>query len=417
MRIAIVTPDDLSTLIFCKPFALRLAGHPSVTVYSVSSVDLYRAEITALPTIHVEIPMARFLSLAEDWSYFWRLRQIFAENRIDVAILFTTKPNIYGALAARAAGVKTVAIAVRGLGSAFLADSRPKVRLLKAITTTLYRAACTAANWVWFTNRNDREYFISRKIVPQPKTFLTSNAVNLTDFSVESVAPKAVAALRQELAMAEDDRAVIMVARLIWPKGIREFAEAARLLRERLPNLTFLLVAPEEKGSPNSVPPDYVREMERVANFRWLGFRKDVRELYALAGLAVLPSYYKEGGYPRALLEPMALGKPVIAADTEDCRAPVEDGVNGYVIPPKDAAALADRIARIMEDDELRKSFGQQSLAIVRARFDDRVVAEEVLERLGIRGAVDAAAEDPTASGPTVHAANAAYPMGPGHRP
>lgn len=139
MRIAIVTPDDLSTLIFCKPFALRLAGHPSVTVYSVSSVDLYRAEITALPTIHVEIPMARFLSLAEDWSYFWRLRQIFAENRIDVAILFTTKPNIYGALAARAAGVKTVAIAVRGLGSAFLADSRPKVRLLKAITTTLYR--------------------------------------------------------------------------------------------------------------------------------------------------------------------------------------------------------------------------------------------------------------------------------------
>ena len=105
---------------------------------------------------------------------------------------------------------------------------------------------------------------------------------------------------------------------------------------------------------------------------------------YALADLSVLPSYYKEGGYPRALLEAMALGKPVIAADTDECRGPVDDGRNGFLVPARDASALAQRIVRILDDDDLYEKFGRRSLERIRNEFDDRVVAREVLSAMSI---------------------------------
>lgn len=121
-----------------------------------------------------------------------------------------------------------------------------------------------------------------------------------------------------------------------------------------------------------------------LPNLIRLDFRKDVRELYAMADLAVLPSYYKEGGYPRALLEPMALGKPVIAADTDDCRGPVEDLGNGYLVPPRDAAALARSIDALYLDRGTGRRFGGRSLEIMRSCFDDEIVGRQVLAELGI---------------------------------
>ena len=166
-----------------------------------------------------------------------------------------------------------------------------------------------------------------------------------------------------------------MVARLVWSKGIREFGQAAELLKNRLPNLRFLLIASEEPNSQQAVPLSFVREMEKRANLTWVEFRKDVRDLFAMADLAVLPSYYKEGGYPRTLLEPMGMGKPVIAADTPDCRAPVEHCKNGFLVPPRDAGEVARPIEEIAVNPELAVAVGRRSLAPVWEQFDVRKVA------------------------------------------
>jgi glycosyltransferase involved in cell wall biosynthesis len=120
-------------------------------------------------------------------------------------------------------------------------------------------------------------------------------------------------------------------------------------------------------------------------SLQWLGFRKDVLELYALSDVAVLPSYYKEGGYPRALLEPMALAKPVIAADTDDCKGPVRHGENGFLVPPGDGKALAERIEELFKDPALRARFGSRSLEIMREEFDDRIVGMQVLAEMGLQ--------------------------------
>jgi N,N'-diacetylbacillosaminyl-diphospho-undecaprenol alpha-1,3-N-acetylgalactosaminyltransferase len=283
---------------------------------------------------------------------------------------------------AKLAGVSQIVLAVRGLGATFGQAHTPGERLVNAVASRSYRIACGLGSRVWFINPNDLAVFLRRRYVTQQKSLLTSNGIDLEVFATP-VSAQRLQQLREELKMHAGERAVIMVARIIWTKGVGEFVEAARLLAERMPQVRFLLVGPHEPGSPGEVPEEYVRAAERTANFSWLGFRKDMVELYALADLAVLPSYYKEA-YPRALLEPMAQAKPVIAADTDGCRDPVEHGRNGYLVPPKDAHALAEAIAKLMMDPDLAQEFGRCSLEKVRAEFDVKSVSREVLARLAL---------------------------------
>jgi glycosyltransferase involved in cell wall biosynthesis len=161
--------------------------------------------------------------------------------------------------------------------------------------------------------------------------------------------------------VAPNEIMIIMVARLIWAKGIKEFVETAISLYKLRPEFKFILVAPEESGSIGAVPSEYVLEAEGNANFLWLGFQKKVKPIYAIADLAVLPTFYKEGGYPRALLEPMAMGKPVITTDSEDCRGAIENGENGYLIPVKNSKALEDAIIKILDNDKIIQNFGNYS--------------------------------------------------------
>ena len=175
-----------------------------------------------------------------------------------------------------------------------------------------------------------------------------------------------------------------MIARMIWAKGIREFVEAAVSLNTALPSLHFVLVAPLEDGSEGAVPASYIERYKSKTNLHWLGFRDDIEALIKLCDVAVLPSYYKEGGYPRALLEPMAMGKPVIAADTTDCRGPVEHGVTGYLVPPRDSGELTKAIARLIEDPDLRKRFGAKSRDKIEQEFDEDVIVPQALTQLGV---------------------------------
>jgi N,N'-diacetylbacillosaminyl-diphospho-undecaprenol alpha-1,3-N-acetylgalactosaminyltransferase len=382
-RIALIAAADFDALIFSKPLCHELARHGYENLYTFSPVGLYAEELKTIPGVHIPIKMERFVAPLADLRYMWRIYRLLRRGRFETVITFTTKPNIYAAPMAKLAGTRQIVLAVRGLGATFSQAHTPGEWLVNALSSRFYRIACGLGSQVWFTNRNDMEMFLSRRYVTQQKILLTRNAIDLEVFAAP-VSAEHLQQLREELKMREGERAVIMVARLIWTKGVGEFVEAARLLSEQMPLVRFLLVAPYEPGSPGTVPEEYVRAAERTANFSWLGFRKDVVELYALADLAVLPSYYKEGGYPRALLEPMAQGKPVIAADTDDCRGPVEHGRNGYLIPPKNVHALADAIAKLMADRALAQEFGRRSFDKVRAEFDVKSVAHQVLTRLAL---------------------------------
>jgi N,N'-diacetylbacillosaminyl-diphospho-undecaprenol alpha-1,3-N-acetylgalactosaminyltransferase len=382
MRIAFVGPDDLSILLFCKRLIKILKQQNGHTIYTISPITYYQQEIDALGVCHLPISMDRFISPMKDLKFMHALYAVFTSRRIDAVINFSTKAIIYGGISAWLAGVPKIIGAVRGLGAVFIPATDFKSVALRRLVEGMYLMAAHSSHRMWFTNRDDLAYFLDRGLVSDDKVFMTTNSTNLEDFSPAALDPAQLTALRAKLGLTPGDLVVIMVARGVWSKGIREYVDAAQMLRERFPQAKFLLVGPVEEGSLDSVPPAYLQEGERRANFRWLGFRKDVRELYAISDLAVLPSYYKEGGYPRALLEPMAMGKPVITTDTIGCRGPVEPKKNGFLVPPRDTSALAAAMATLLENEDLRCRLGAYSRQKMEREFDDQVVIRKILMEL-----------------------------------
>ena len=386
MKIAVVCPDDLSVVLFCKGIidAVRTVEKSEVfvvcDVYGEGTNGYYTEVIKSWGVNHVPLKMNRHINLFADLRYTGSLYKIFRDHKIDTVINISTKPNIYGTLAARLAHVKRTLCSVWGRGTAFVDHADWTTKMLKYLLLSLYFVSFRLSSKVWFTNINDYDYFLSNNIVPKDKTILTKNYVSTDDYVPYALSNEKSVNYKKEFHLGDQDRVIIMVARMIWAKGVGEFAEAAEILRDRLPFVKFILVGPEETTSPDAVPEMYLKDAERKANFMWIGFRNDVKDLYALSDVAVLPSYYREGGYPRALTEPMAMGKPVIAADSIDCRAPVENGRNGFLVPIKDSKALAAAIETLMVDEKKREEFGRYSRMKAVTEYDEKVIVRQVVE-------------------------------------
>ena len=384
MKIAIVSPDDLSTLIFAKSISHLLATDKTAELVTISPVNLYSSEIERLPSRHIRVSMERHINIFSDLKYFIDMYNIMRRENFDYVITFTTKPNIYAAPAAKLSKVPVVTMAIRGMGSVFNSRSTLKEKLLLSLVTKMYSFACLVSDYVWFTNKYDLKYFVDNRISNASKTILTKNAINLKDFSWKNINYDELNVLKDELSIVSGDFVVILVGRLIKSKGIREYAEVAVKLYKNYPHIKFLLVAPEEKNSHEAIDKEYILDVESRSNLQWLGFRKDVRNLYALSDTSVLQSYYQEGGYPRALLEPMAYGKPVIAGDTDLCRGPVEHEKNGYIIPVRDTNSLSNAILKIESSREIQKKFGKYSKQKVELEFDDQIIIKEMLIKIGL---------------------------------
>jgi glycosyltransferase involved in cell wall biosynthesis len=388
MNIAFVGPDDLSIVLFCRGIIRSLKSIPDSKVFVICDIGRYKAEIDALGVTTVSVPMYRWMNPWEDARYCARLVGVMRQKEIEVVINFTTKANIYGAIAERIARVKKVIMHIVGLGSGFAGRRDFSGRMVRWIFVRLYRLACQLSDKVWFTNQRDREYFVSEDMVSASNAVLSRNYLDTSEYAPDVVCEQDKLEARTVCGVKAHDKVVIMVARMIWQKGIREYAEAAEMLVRSQPELKFLLVAPLETASRDAVPESYIREKEKTANFKWLGFQEDVKRLYAISDLAVLPTYYREGGYPRGLLEPMAMGKPVITTTSEDCRNTVEEGRNGLLVPPQDSKALALAIQRIVSSDELRKSMGEYSRVKAVRDFDERSIVNNALQELGLPVAI-----------------------------
>ncbi len=384
MKVAFVCPDGHSILLFCKGILKALRDAVEAEVSVLCSPGRYQKDIEALGVACIPVECYRFLSPVKDAQYLIALFRTFRREQFDLVIAFSTKPNIYATVAARLAGVRRVVVHVVGLGSAFSQTSNLKGRCMRFMFLQLYHLAFRLCSKAWFTNGNDLRYFLDLKMMSKSKAVLTRNYLNIDRFAPDSIDRDKISELKRELRIGDGERVVVMVARMIWQKGIREFAEAAELLKAEYPHIRFLLIAPLETGSPGAVPEDYIIEKEKTANLKWLGFREDLKNIYAMSDLAVLPSYYKEGGYPLGLLEPMALGKPVISSDSIDCCGPVEDGKNGFIVPARNSKALATAIASIFQDEKKRVSFGNYSRMKIEKEFDERDVIREAFDKLGL---------------------------------
>lgn len=384
MKVVMVESEDFAFWNL-RRYLITALMEQGIELILVTPDGPYVPMLIGLGLKHVRVSIRRCISPLSDIKLFFDLYRVFRSEKPDVVHNMTSKPNTYGSLAAWAAGVPRIAALVCGAGAGFGDGSGWKQKVVRLAVSRLYGLAGKISDRLWFLNPDDLAMFVDMGLTRLDKTLLTrGEGVNLDYFSLDAVDPLAVNNLRRELNIAPSMKVVIMVSRMIWSKGVREFSEAAEALSRAGISAKFLLIGPIDTDSAEGVPRNYL-ESKDSPYFAYLGFRSDVRELMALADIVTLPSYYREG-VPLVLLQALAMGRPIVTTDNVGCRETVEEGGNGFVVPVRNPRAFAGAVRKLLEDDKLRESFGRCSRWKAEEEFNQSVVTDRVMSELyGIR--------------------------------
>ncbi|HEY0505382.1 MAG TPA: glycosyltransferase family 4 protein [Lysobacter sp.] len=298
------------------------------------------------------------------------LAGVLRRERPDLIHNFTVKCAVYGALAARLAGVPAVVNAVAGMGYVY-ASNGLKARALRPVVSALMRGTLGHGNSrVILQNPDDAAALTSLRLVPPERIrVIRSSGVDTQRF-------------RPVDRDAGEDRPlrVLLAARLLREKGVGEFVEAARMLQHRGRKVEFVLAGTPDAGNPNSFAQDEVREWHRQGLVDWLGHVEDMPALMQSADVMALPSYYREG-VPRCLIEGAASGLCIVTTDLPGCREVVTaHGVDGLHVPPRDAPSLAALLMKLDDDRPLLRRLGAKARERAQQHFDERLVIERTLE-------------------------------------
>ncbi len=375
-RSVAITSNSAERLVrFRAPIVWALAER-GVRVYAVAPPGEFADEIEALGADFVPWRLSRggvnpFTELGSLVS----LLRTYRRLRPDVAQHFTIKPNVYGALAARLAGVPVVVGGVTGLGYAFAEGGRRR-SVIRPLATSLYRLASVLSDGVTFQTAHDADVLFGAASKARRSALVIpgGSGVDLSVFSQEAVSAKARREMRASLGMSPDAPVVTMASRMLYDKGVVEYVEAARAVRARRPDAVFVLAGARDVDNRASVTEEDLDAWREAGEVVLPGHVTDVPCLLAISEVVALPSYHE--GVPRSLIEGAAMGRPIVATDIPGAAEVVEDGVNGTLVPPRNAAALAAAIEVLLGDAELRARYGEAGRRKAEREFDERVVAE-----------------------------------------
>lgn len=324
---------------------------------------------------YINYPLARAVNPLLDLFTLGKLFLVFRRLQPQVVLTFDTKPSVWGRLAARLAGVPVVIGALPGLGSLYVNDNFTR-RILRSIYQWLQRITCHLSDLTIFQNVDDANQFIAAGIVsPQKACVIPGSGVNTQSYASAQVPHEKRAELRSELGFRLDEIVVTMVSRVIRSKGVFEFMAAAMHISNHFPGVRFLLVGPVDNESMDRLNAEEFAHLKQAVI--WPGPRNDIATVLASSDIFVLPSAYREG-IPRVLLEAASMGLPIVTTDSPGCKDVVENDVNGFLVPVRDAVALSQAILCLVERPDLRQRFGQVSRQRAVERFDLSVIALQI---------------------------------------
>ena len=337
-------------------------GHDVIVIAPVDQYIEYKEKYPAVKHIALRSMDRDSTNPLKDLVLTAELTRKYKRLKPDLVIHFTNKPNIYGAIAARRAKIDSIAI-VTGLGYAFIHNG-----FIKSVTTALYKYTSKYHKKFIFENIEDRELFENENIITRAQGISVKGCgVNTTYFH-----PYPNQKVNEAMVFS-------FVGRLLYDKGVKEFVEAARIIKLRHPNTRFWLVGELDPDNPATVEKDELIEWVDSDIVYYHGFQRDVRPFISKSDCVVLPSYRE--AIPRTITEAMAMAKPVITTDTAGCREAVDVEVNGYLAKLRDANDLAESMQKIISlTEEERKSMGQAGRNIVMNQFDDRLIANHIYD-------------------------------------
>ena len=343
--------------------ALKAQGY---RIVSAAPDDVYTPRLKAIVDHHLHLPMQNAgTSILEDIKLFFRYLRILHKVKPAVVLAYTIKPNIYGSFAARLLGIPIINN-VSGLGTAFIHDN-----WLTTLVKQLYRLAFASSACVFFQNSEDQNLFIEMQLVAPEKTILLpGSGVDLDYFypvKIDTNADKPIA--------------FMLIARMLWDKGIGEFVDAARIVKASHPEVVFRLLGPKGVQNKTSIPDGVIKAWIEEGGVEYLGETDSVRELMVEQDCIVLPSYRE--GMSRVLLEAASMGKPLIASDVPGCKQVIDHEKNGLLCRVQDAEDLAEKMLQFIALSPMqRNDMGKESRAKAEREFDQKIVLDAYIKKI-----------------------------------
>lgn len=342
-------------------------------VVGVTSKDQHSQKLIDLG---VEIEPINFsrggLSLRKDLLTLKDLKNIIHKHSPQLIHIFHAKPMILGNLAIRLSKKNPITVnTVTGLGNAFTSSL-----LIRKLSEFGYKKFLSKDSTVIFQNPDDMNFFTENAFVSSENAYLIlGSGVDIEKFYQ-----------KKEKEHDSYEPVVLMASRLLWQKGVKEFVEAAQIVKAKYPKVRFQLAGEFDLDHPDSVDEKWIKDKENKGIIEFLGYINEMNQKLPEVAIFTLPSYYREG-VPRVLLEASSCGVPVITTDSPGCREAVVDNKTGLLVPPKDSNELAKAIVNLIDDESKLKKMGSEARKMMEEKFDIRKITEQQLNiyrKLGV---------------------------------
>lgn len=363
MRIAIVLNTSWNIYNFRMNFVRTLLAK-GYEVHTVAPVDAFTPHLKEAGCHHHPVRMdSRGINPVKDFALLVELWSIYRKVKPDIVLHYTIKPNVYGSMAAALLRIPTVNN-VCGLGTVFL-----KKNLLSTIAILLYKWSFRFPKKVFFQNSDDRDLFVSKKLVPSKAAdLLPGSGIDLKRFTPAPFTRN-------------KNFTFLLISRLITDKGILEYVEAVKKLRAQGLDARFQILGAKDPKHQRGIPLGVIGEWIASKTVEYLGTAMDVQPFIKAADCVVLPSYRE--GTPHTLLEAASCAKPIVTTDVPGCHQVVQDGHNGFLCRLKDSADLAEKMMRMAQlDQKSLHQFGQNGRAKMEREFDETIVINKYVDAI-----------------------------------
>ena len=361
MKIAIGYNTSHYAWMFRENLIKKLIEKGNIVII-IAPLDEYSINFEKIGVKHIDIKIKMNRNIFSDINIIKDFFKIFKKENVDIYLGYTIKPNIYGSIAAYLLGIKIINN-IAGLGSTFINRS-----ITTVVVQYLYKIALFKSDTVFFQNKDDLNLFLEKKIIKH-KNFdlIPGSGVDLIKYN-ELVFKKP-----------ENNFIFLLIGRILFEKGIREYVEAARIIKLKNKNVIFQLLGPIDSKNPSTIPASMIEEWHSMGIINYIGVSADVRKEIAIADCVVLPSYRE--GTPRSLLEAAAMGKPLITTNSVGCREVVEHNYNGFLCNTYDHVDLANKMMQLMSLPHSKiQQMGQNSRKKVESQFSEEIVIDKYLK-------------------------------------
>ncbi len=335
---------------------LKQQGHDVVVI---APKDTFTAKIVSEGVSFMHIPISSYgTNVIEEAKTLAKFIRIYRKEKFDLIFHYTIKPNIYGTIAAAIARTPSIIITT-GLGRLLSF----KNSIAGVFTLNLYRVAGRLAKEVWFLNNDDKSVFLFKKIATENKMrLIKGEGINTDWYKPNGYVKK------------ENDIKFLFAGRVIWDKGVGQFVEAAKKIKEKYKNVEFQILGFIDPNNPNAISYSQIVKWQNEGVIRYLGEATDVRPYLERCDCLIFPSFYREG-MSRILMEAAAMERPIITTDNVGCREVVDDGINGFLVEKNNVQDLILKISDFIQmGNEQKKEMGKAGRIKINKSFREKQI-------------------------------------------